>query len=177
MEEWYHHKVGWQNAISELTVAAGVVNARTNDVQFKNDYVVMNSHGAVAGNKVRSPRFFLGLYNDWRNGFEDLGEATATLCPKLEWNGGTIFAWQSWGGMADKVNYAGAVDVADFFKEQMMPKGFVNENGVCYIVLDSFGTTSAISNYASLHNIVKPTDRNLVSTTLHSLAGLVQKTT
>ena len=127
-----------KNAISELTVAAGVVNARTNDVQFKNDYVVMNSHGAVAGNKVRSPRFFLGLYNDWRNGFEDLGEATATLCPKLEWNGGTIFAWQSWGGMADKVNYAGAVDVADFFKEQMMPKGFVNENGVCHIVLDSF---------------------------------------
>lgn len=127
-----------KNAISELVVAAGVVNARTNDVQFKNDHVVMKTHGAVAGNKVRSPRFFLGLYNDWRNGFEDLGEATATLCPKLEWNGGTIFAWQSWGGMAEKVNYAGAVDVADFFKEQMMPKGFVNENGVCYIVLDSF---------------------------------------
>lgn len=126
------------NGIAELTVAAGVISNRTNDIQFKNDFVVMTSHGSVSGKRVRSPRFFLGLYKDWRNGFEDLGDATATLCPKLDWDGGTIFAWQSWGGMAEKVNYDGAVNVADFFKEQLMPNNFVNENGVCYIVLDSF---------------------------------------
>lgn len=126
------------NTVNQMIVAAGVVNDRTNDIQLKNDYVVIRSHGSVSGARVRSPRFFFGLYGDWRNGYDDLGDATAALCPKLDWNGGTIFAWQSWGGMADKVNYDGAIDVADFFKDQLMPKNFVNENGVCYIVLDSF---------------------------------------
>lgn len=131
-------KTAGTNIVQQLVVAAGVVNHRTNDIQFKNDYVAMTTHGSVSGKSVRSPRFFFGLYEDWRNGFEELGEATATLSPKLEWNGGTIFAWQSWGGMAEKVNYEGAIDVSDFFKKQLMPNNFVNENGVCYIVLDSF---------------------------------------
>ena len=126
------------NGIGRFVVAAGVVNDRTNDMQLKNDYVVMTTHGSVSGPRVRSPRYFLGLYADWRDGFEDLGDATAALCPKLRWDGGTIFAWQSWGGMAEKVNYEGAVDVANFFKSQMMPHNFVNEKGVCYIVLDSY---------------------------------------
>lgn len=126
------------NAINKLVVAAGVVNDRTNDIQFKNDYVVMTTHGSVSGSRVRSPRYFFGLYADWRDGYEDLGDATAALTPKLDWDGGTVFAWQSWGGMAEKVNYDGAVNVSDFFKEQLMPNHFVNENGVCYIVLDSF---------------------------------------
>ncbi len=125
------------NGVGQLVVAAGVVNDRTNDVQFKNGYVVM-THGSVSGERVRSPRYFFGLYTDWRTGFEDLGEAMAALTLKLQWNGGTIFAWQSWGGMAENVNYEGAVDVADFFKKQLMPRNFVNEKGVCYIVLDSY---------------------------------------
>ena len=40
--------------------------------------------------------------------------------------------------MAEHVNYEGAVNVSDFFKQQLEPNNFHNENGECYIVLDSF---------------------------------------
>lgn len=129
-----------QNRVRNLTVAAGVVNSRTNDV---NDGVhegrpSIYQHGSISGSKVYSPRYFFGFYDDWRTGLEELGDATATLAPKMEWNKGTIFAWQSWGGMAEKVNYEGVMDVCDFYTNQLMPNGFHNENGVCYMVLDSY---------------------------------------
>lgn len=127
------------NRLRKITVAAGVVNTFTNDVNVENpDRPSLYKHGSISGSRVSSPRFFLGFYNDWRNGLEDLGDATAALAPKLPWSGGTIFAWQSWGGMADKVNYAGAINVSDFFKEQLMPNNFHNENNTCYMVLDSY---------------------------------------
>ena len=127
------------NRMRKIEVAAGVVNTMTNDVnQEYPERPSLYKHGSISGKRVSSPRYFLGFYDDWRNGMEDLGEATATLSPKLPWNKGTIFAWQSWGGMAQYVNYAGAINVSDFFKEQLMPNNFVNENGTCYMVLDSY---------------------------------------
>ena len=125
-----------QNRIRNFTVAAGVVSERTNDIW--NGRPSLSKHGSITGASVASPRYFFGYYSDWRTGLEELGEATAKLCPKLSWDGGTIFAWQSWGGMAAHVNYEGAVNVADFFHEQLEPQNFHNENGVCYIVLDSY---------------------------------------
>ena len=125
-----------RNRLRNLTVAAGVVGVRTNDVWEGRPSLAR--HGCITGKRVRSPRFFLGFYDDWRNGLEALGEATERLCPKLPWSGGTVFAWQSWGGMAEHVNYEGAVNVSDFFSGQLEPAGFCNENGVCYMVLDSF---------------------------------------
>lgn len=125
------------NSLDEICVAAGVVNIRTNDIKFGDGARIM-PHGSISGERVSSPRYFFGYYDDWRDGFEALGDATATLAPKLPWDGGTIFAWQSWGGMANKVNWAGANDVSVFFQEQLMPNNFVNENGVCYMVLDSY---------------------------------------
>lgn len=127
------------NRLRNLTVAAGVVNERTNDVNTVNpDRPSLTKHGSISGARVVSPKYFFGYYADWRRGLEALGEATEKFCPKLPWNGGTIFAWQSWGGMADKVNYEGAVDVSDFFHEQLQPNNFHNENGVQYMVLDSY---------------------------------------
>jgi alpha-galactosidase len=130
-------KTSGTNSLDEICVAAGVVNQRTNDIRFGDNASIM-PHGSISGAKVRSPRYFFGYYDDWRDGFEALGDATATLAPKQPWNNGTIFAWQSWGGMAEHVNWAGANNVSLFFQEQLMPNNFVNENGVCYMVLDSY---------------------------------------
>lgn len=127
---------GGSNRLRNLTVAAGVVGKRTNDVWDGRPSISV--HGSISGQRVRSPRYFFGYYADWRTGLEQLGEATEKLCPKLPWKGGTIFAWQSWGGMAEKVNYEGAVDVSDFFHDTLMPANFHNENGTCYMVLDSY---------------------------------------
>lgn len=137
------------NRLRNLTVAAGVVSSRTNDVW--DGRPSLSEHGYISGPEVSSPKYFLGYYSDWRDGLEDLGEATEILCPKLPWNNGTIFAWQSWGGMAQYVNYEGAVNVSDFFYEQLEPAGFHNENGVCYMVLDSYWdnlTETQLKNFA-----------------------------
>lgn len=124
------------NTLSRLQVYGGLVSATTNDMLT--DKPQMDKHGAVVGTRVKSPKVFVGLFSNWREGLEAIGDATATLQPKLPWNNGTIFAWQSWGGMAENVNYTGAMDVADFFHTQLEPKGFHNENSVCYMVLDSY---------------------------------------
>ena len=126
------------NSMSALMVAAGVVNTLTNDVnvQFP-DRPSLYKHGSISGKRVSSPRFFFGYYADWRDGLEELGDATAALEPKLPWDGGTVFAWQSWGGMAFGVNYTGVIDVSNYFKQTLMPNNFCNENGTCCIVLDS----------------------------------------
>ena len=126
------------NSLSKITVAAGVVNELTNDINKEfPDRPSLYKHGSISGKRVSSPRFFFGFYNDWRNGLEDLGDATAALEPKLPWDGGTIFAWQSWGGMAFGVNYTGVIDVCNFFKNDLVKANFHNENGTCYMVLDS----------------------------------------
>ena len=126
------------NSMSAMTVAAGVVNTMTNDINIQfADRPSLYKHGSISGKRVSSPRFFLGYYADWRDGLEDLGDATAALMPKLPWSGGTIFAWQSWGGMAFGVNHAGVIDVSNYFKNTLMPNSFCNEKGTCYIVLDS----------------------------------------
>lgn len=125
------------NRLRNLTVFGGYVSERTNDIRPEKCTPV-EKHGSISGEKVKSPKIFLGYYDDWRNGLEDLGDATAILRPKLTWNGGTIFAWQSWGGMADKVNYEGVMDVVEFFKNELYPNNFHNENNTCYIVLDSY---------------------------------------
>ena len=126
------------NSLSKITVAAGVVNELTNDINKEfPDRPSLYKHGSISGKRVSSPRFFFGFYNDWRNGLEDLGDATAALEPKLLWDGGTIFAWQSWGGMAFGVNYTGVIDVCNFFKNDLVKANFHNENGTCYMVLDS----------------------------------------
>ena len=126
------------NSLSKITVAAGLVNELTNDINKEfPDRPSLYKHGSISGKRVSSPRFFFGFYNDWRNGLEDLGDATAALEPKLPWDGGTIFAWQSWGGMAFGVNYTGVIDVCNFFKNDLVKANFHNENGTCYMVLDS----------------------------------------
>lgn len=140
-----------QNRVRNLTVAAGVVNSRTNDV---NDGVhegrpSIYQHGSISGSKVYSPRYFFGFYDDWRTGLEELGNATATLAPKMEWNNGSIFAFNSWGGLAEHVNYEGLISVCDFYADQLVPNNFHNENGVCYIVIDSYW------NYISDENLGK----------------------
>lgn len=124
------------NALTGVTVFAGMASALTNDVTTNNPS--MPVHGSISGARVSSPRYFFGYYADWRTGLETLGDATATLCPKQEWTGGSIFGWNSWGGMAQWVNSTGVMDVANFFVNQMMSNNFYNENGTCYLVLDSY---------------------------------------
>lgn len=125
------------NRLRSLEVFGGLVDANTNDVRPEKGPAIYH-HGSLKGKRIKSPKILVGYFNDWRKGLETIGEATALVTPPLSWQKGTIFAWQSWGGMAEKVNYEGAIDVSDYFKSTLQPQNFHNENGKVYMVLDSY---------------------------------------
>ena len=125
------------NCLQSLSVFGGLVDARTNDIRPEKGPAI-HKHGKLYGTRIKSPKILVGFFKDWRIGMENIGEATALITPPLPWQKGTIFAWQSWGGMADKVNYTGAIDISDYFRNKLQPAGFHNENGEVYMILDSF---------------------------------------
>ncbi len=88
------------NRIRRLVVNAGYVSPRTWDNGNFGNNSPMQQHGAVKGQRVLSPKFMIGYFDDWRNGLETYGKANTVLCPKLEMKTGdkALFGWQSWGG-------------------------------------------------------------------------------
>ncbi|KOP35737.1 alpha-galactosidase [Flavobacterium sp. WLB] len=95
------------------------------------------AHGIVKGNKVLSPKFFVGYYSDWRNGMEDYAK-TNRIVEKpyvFEWDKPTPVGWNSWGVLMEKINFDNTTKVADFFAKEI-PQFRVGNT--VYIDLDSF---------------------------------------
>jgi alpha-galactosidase len=113
------------NVITSLEIFGGVASSKTRDVL---------PHGKISGTTIRSPKVFVGLYSDWRDGLEAYAKANATAAPPRVWLGGMPFGWNSWGKLQGRISYAKAVQVSDFFAREL-PQF---ENGkVIYVGLDS----------------------------------------
>ena len=95
-------------------------------------------HGKVKGSSVSSARFFVGLYEDWREGLNDFGDANTKVVPKAEWTGGNPMGWSSWGVQQNYINYDGVEESARFIKDNLYDLGFHNNNGQTVISLDAF---------------------------------------
>lgn len=119
--------------IDKLECYGGIADELTRDKQT----ATTMEHGSVYGTTIKSPKIFVGYFDDWRVGMETFGEANAVITPARVWNNGTPFGWNSWGEMKADINYDGVMDVSDFIKTDLMPNGFSN-NGTVYVDLDSF---------------------------------------
>lgn len=128
------------NRMRKFETKAGYVSPRTWDNGNFGNNSPLDKHGSVKGQRVESPKFMLGIFDDWREGLETYGRANTVLCPKLQIKSGdkALFGWQSWGGMEAQLNYTSAMSVLDFFEKEIKPTGFGGEDGACWIVLDSF---------------------------------------
>lgn len=122
--------------ITKLECFGGITHELTRDISDKPNRP-SKEHGSIRGKKLKSPKLLMGFFSDWRRGMECFGEVNAAIAPPRRWNTGTPFGWNSWGAMAEKVNYEGAVDVADFIKTDLQPNSFENDQ-TTYIGLDSF---------------------------------------
>ncbi|HEY3414087.1 MAG TPA: alpha-galactosidase [Armatimonadota bacterium] len=119
---------GSGSRLNDLRVFGGVADGGTHDVE---------PHGAVAGNRILSPKVLVGFYSDWRAGMEDFAAANAAEAPARKWTGGVPFGWNSWGKVQAGLNYAKAAGTSDYLARRLQPLGF-NNRGATYVNLDSY---------------------------------------
>lgn len=114
------------NAITSLEVFGGITSTNiTHDVL---------PHGKISGEMIKSPRIFLGCFDDWRKGLETFADANAKITPPRPWKSGVPFGWNSWGKLQFNLTYQKAIQVSDFFAKELTD---FKDDGVTYIGLDS----------------------------------------
>lgn len=116
------------NQLSSLICYGGVTNETTRDVEL---------HGSLNGKSVKSPKIFLGYFEDWRTGLETYADANAIVTPPRKWNHSVPFGWNSWGVLQFELTYNKALEVSDFFQDNLQNKSFKNADGLVYVGLDS----------------------------------------
>ncbi len=117
-----------ENAAYTLTCFGGIADSTTRDIV---------PHGAREGHLIKSPKVMLGVFNDWRAGMDAYGAANATITPPRAWKKAVPMGWNSWGVLQFKISYEKALEVSDFFHENLQPNHFVNGDGELVIGLDS----------------------------------------
>ncbi len=127
-----------QSYMSKVEAYSGATHAATRDHHNDDNGGFVMRHGYLSGTEVKSARFMVGLFDDWRTGMETFGEINNVYAPKRPWNGPTPFGWNSWGGMATNVNYEGVMSVSDFVKENFQGKNNYAPDDVVFIGLDSY---------------------------------------
>jgi alpha-galactosidase len=95
------------------------------------------AHGIVHGDRVLSPRIFIGSFSDWRDGLEAYGKANAEVQPPLHWPEGVPEGWNSWAAYGGKIDYARYLAAARFVEQTLAPEGF-GRGKTIYINLDAF---------------------------------------
>ncbi len=125
-----------QNAVNRLEIFGGVSSNETRDNK---------EHGAVKGNQIKSPKIFIGTFNDWRLGLETYASVNKIIAPGLTWSKGKPFGWNSWGAIQTNLSYTNASEVSQYFAENLQNNNFHNDSTV-YIGLDSYWDNITYSN-------------------------------
>lgn len=121
--------IGSGSSLSELKVWGGYTS-----LDVTRDNIV---HGKITGNSVKSPKIFIGLYEDWREGMEEYGKANAIAEPRyvFEWTNPTPFVWNSWGVIQRNLSLENSKGVTDFVANELP---FFRSGDTAYINLDSY---------------------------------------
>ena len=115
-------------SVTNIECFGGITNSATRDIL---------PHGSIQGMTLKSPKIFVGYYDDWRKGLDEYGIANVNVSGKLKWDRPTPFGWNSWGGFATKINFEGAVQTSNFIASSLQNNNFSNNNTV-YLDLDSY---------------------------------------
>lgn len=116
--------------ITEVTCLSGLSNSYTRDAL---------PHGKVNGTEVRSARFIVGVFDDWREGLDAFAEANVKVVPPAPWDGGNPVGWSSYGSQQAEVSYDGVMESARFMKDELYALGFHDRNDRITISLDACG--------------------------------------
>ncbi len=117
-----------EGALGTLKCFGGVADEFTRDSK---------AHGALKGRSIKSPKVMLAYCADWRDGLDAFGQANALVAPPKAWDKAVPFGWNSWGALQFRMRYHHAVDVSDFYAQNLQNNNFVNADNLVYIGLDS----------------------------------------
>lgn len=92
------------------------------------------AHGKMVATVLRSPRIFVGAFDDWRFGLERFGWANGRIKPPLAWNSGAIFGWSTWGAFGSNVTASDIRAVSNALRTTL--SGFSNQGSV-YLNVDA----------------------------------------
>lgn len=93
-------------------------------------------HGSLCGEAVSSSAFCVMHGEDWRDLLERYGDMIHARQGGLAWPEGSPFGYNSWAGLAARLNEDSFRHTAAFLREELRPAGFENE-GVSYVNLDA----------------------------------------
>ena len=122
--------------VDQLALISGYTDEHSHD-SIQSEGAVM-PHGAVVADTVRSARFIVGWFDDWRTGMETFGQACTLVAPRREWAGGAPYGWSSWGVQQTSISYQGVIDCADFIRDNLVPHGFHDREGRVVMSLDAW---------------------------------------
>jgi len=130
------HEV-WKTGVRSTATGEGnrmVVWSGYTEESVTRDHI---EHGQVKGDVVKSPKIFVGYYNDWRTGMEEFAKANRIAEPPFvfNWTMPTPVGWNSWGVIQEKLNYEKATKVADFFADSLST---FRTGNTAFIDLDSY---------------------------------------
>ena len=115
--------------INELYAYSGANTPLTRD---------QSPHGTVKGTSVSCATFFIGFYDNWKDGMNEYARINTTFTAKREPVGeGNPIGWNSWGSIQSDINYEKAVATSDYINENFQDV-WKDENNVVYVNLDSW---------------------------------------
>ncbi|MDG0814142.1 discoidin domain-containing protein [Cohnella rhizosphaerae] len=114
-------------------------------------FSVYNAGGSQSGASVSSDTFFLGYYNDYRDGLEQFGSVYAVGEPKLAWSGDVPVGYNSFYSFYDKPTVDAMNATVDYYAANLKPLGYTYMNlDCCYSGPTGTKTTAdflAFANY------------------------------
>lgn len=116
------------NNIQSLVCYGGAADELTRDSK---------QHGSLKGKSIKSPLILFGFFDDWRSGLEEYADANAVIAPPKAWGKAVPFGWNSWGVLQFGLTYPKALEVSNFFKDNLQNSHFYNTDKTVYIGLDS----------------------------------------
>lgn len=115
--------------IDELYAYSGANTELTRD---------QSPHGTVSGASISSAVFFVGFYDNWKNGMNEFARINTTFTAKREAViDSNPIGWNSWGSIQSDISYSNAVATSDYIKNNLQDT-WQNEDNVVYVNLDSY---------------------------------------
>ena len=124
----------WKNALMcsaydarNLEAICGVADAGSHDTL---------PHGTLKGKQIASSRFCVLFGEDYRRLLEAYGDLVKAQRPVLTWNEKTPFGFNSWAGLAFRLNEENFRNTGRFMCEKLVPNSY-HDSGVSYVNLDA----------------------------------------